>query len=134
MKLSAKKKKWQSKINNNLMQNIDYARLRDYNIKNLLKYEITSTPFYLTKDDYLCKCQKSELAAEIKKPFKSEYLSDVPMGDKRTITAVDFMAYARKIPVKKAKLKTYGNISQHVEIYQNSYGIHSITWQIVRQE
>ena len=116
------------------MQNIDYARLRDYNIKNLLKYEITSTPFYLTKDDYLCKCQKSELAAEIKKAFKSEYLSDVPMGDKRTITAVDFMAYARKIPVKKAKLKTYGDISQHVEIYQNSYGIHSITWQIVRQE
>ena len=56
------------------------------------------------------------------------------MGDKRTITAVDFMAYARKIPVKKAKLKTYGDISQHVEIYQNSYGIHTITWQIVRQE
>ena len=34
------------------MQNIDYARLRDYNIKNLLKYEITSTPFYLKMTTY----------------------------------------------------------------------------------
>ena len=56
------------------MRNIDYARLRDYNIANTLKYEITSTSFYLIKDSFLCKHKKSELATVVKKPFKNECL------------------------------------------------------------
>ena len=58
------------------MRNIDYARLRNYNIANLLKYEMTSTFFYLTKDDFLRKPTKSELTTEVKKPFKEQILSE----------------------------------------------------------
>ena len=36
------------------------------------------------------------------------------MGDKKAMVAVDFMAYAKKVPVKKTKLKTYGDIAKHL--------------------
>ena len=37
------------------MRNADYARLRGFNIENLLQYELTS--FFLTKDGFLRKSQ-----------------------------------------------------------------------------
>ena len=48
------------------IRNIDYARRRDYSLTNLLKYEITSTSFYLTKDGFFRKHKKTELATVIK--------------------------------------------------------------------
>ena len=96
------------------MQNIDYARVLDYSIANLLKYDITSTSFYPTKDDFLCKHKQSEHTTEVKKPFKKECLSEVPMCNKKAVLVVDFMACPRKLPVKKAKLKTYGNMVKHL--------------------
>ena len=35
------------------MRNVDYARLRNFDIKNLLRYEITSTSLFLTKDGFM---------------------------------------------------------------------------------
>ena len=52
------------------IRNIDYARLRNNDIKILLQYELTSTSFYLTKDSYLRKPQKYELGQEIRKCMK----------------------------------------------------------------
>ena len=49
------------------MRNIDYARLRNFSIKTLLQYELTSTSFYLIKDGYPRKPDKAELAAQIRK-------------------------------------------------------------------
>ena len=54
------------------MQNIDYARPRDHSITNLSKTEITSASFCLIKDDFLQKHQNSELATEVKEPFRKE--------------------------------------------------------------
>ena len=45
---------------------IDYSRLRSLDIADLLKHEIVSTSFYLTKDGELRKSLKSELARELK--------------------------------------------------------------------
>ena len=45
-----------------LMRNIDIARIRHYDLKELLQYEITSTSFYLTKKGHLRKSPKFELA------------------------------------------------------------------------
>ena len=87
------------------MRNIVYARPRDYNLTNLLKYEITRTSFYLTKDGFLRKHKKSEFATVIKEPFKNEYLSEVPMCNKKAMLVVDFMAYARKVPAGLQKLE-----------------------------
>ena len=44
------------------VRHIDFARLCMYNIRRLLQFEITSTSFFLTKDGYLRKSQKSQLA------------------------------------------------------------------------
>jgi len=40
------------------MRHIDIARMRNYDISYLLQHEITSTSFFLTKDDMLRKSQK----------------------------------------------------------------------------
>ena len=44
----------------------------------------------------------------------NEYLSEVPMCKKKAILVLHFMAYARKVPVKKAKLKTYRDMAKHL--------------------
>ena len=59
-----------------LMRNIYIARIRDYDLKELLQYEITSTSFYLTKKGYLRKSPKSELA-QVLKTYHPEVLSEV---------------------------------------------------------
>ena len=41
------------------MKYVDFARVRKYNLKKLLKYDIISSPFYLTKEQYLRKTSKS---------------------------------------------------------------------------
>ena len=96
------------------MRNIDYARVPDHIIANLLKYEITSTSFYLTKDDSLCKHKNSELTTEVKKPFKKECLFEVLMCNKKATLVVYFMAYARNLQMGKAKLKTYRDMVKHL--------------------
>lgn len=86
---------------------IDYARLRQFNVEELLSYEIGSTSFYLTKDGSLRKSPKSELAREIKKLLDAECSESVPAANLKSMIVIDFMAYARKVPTKKMKLQTY---------------------------
>ena len=71
---------------------MDYARLHDYSIANISKYETTNTSFYLTKNDFLREHHKSDLATVVRKPLKKECLSEVPMFSKKAILVVDFMA------------------------------------------
>ena len=97
------------------IHNIDYARLRNYSISDLLCYELTSTSFFLTQDDgYLRKSEKSELTREIEKRLETPPSLDVPKGKMPSMVAVDFMAYARKIPVAKLKLKTFDEFVMHL--------------------
>ena len=44
------------------MKYVDFARVLKYDLKKLIKYDIISTPFYLTKQQYLRKSSKSEFA------------------------------------------------------------------------
>ena len=87
----------------------DYARLRDYSIAELLKFELTSTAFFLMKDGYLRKSTKSELAKEIEKALEVMPAVDVQRSNNETMIAIDFMAYARRVQVTKLKLATYGD-------------------------
>ena len=86
---------------------IDYSRLRSFDIADLLKHEIVSTSFYLTKDGELRKSLKSELARELKNLLEMPCLVEIPDSDLKSVIVVDFMAYARKIPTKKMMLSTY---------------------------
>ena len=84
-----KRKNIYIKRNNSLMRNIDYARIRDYSISNLLKYEITSASFCLTKGGFLRKHKKSKLDNVTKEPFKNECLSEVAMRNKKAMLVVN---------------------------------------------
>ena len=81
---------------------------------DLLKHEITRTLFYLTEEDFLRKHKKSEFTTVIKELLTNKCLSEVPMCNKKAMVVLDFMAYVRKVPVKKAKLKTYGDMTKHL--------------------
>ena len=115
------------------IRNIDYARLRNYSISDLLCYELTSTSFFLTQDDgYLRKSERSELTRVVEKKLETPPSFDVPKGNTPSMVAIDFMAYSRKIPVAKLKLKTFGEFVMHLwqtfcffikKLQQNGYNI-----------
>ena len=80
----------------------------------LLKHEITRTSFYLTEEGFFHKHKKSEFTTVIKELLTNKCLSEVPICNKKAMVVLDFMAYVRKVPVKKAKLKTYGDMTKHL--------------------
>ena len=94
--------------------NIDYARLRNCSVCDLLCCQLTSTSFLLTQDGYLRKSPKSELAREIEKRLEAPPSLEVPKDSKLSMVAIDFMAYGRKIPVSKLKLKTFGDFVRYL--------------------
>ena len=49
------------------LKQIDYARVRSYCVQRLLTYELADTSYFLTKDGFLRKPEKSELVREIEK-------------------------------------------------------------------
>ena len=83
---------------------IDYARVRNYSIQDLLKYELASTSFYLTKENLLRKTQKSELMRSLEQTSETTCPAEVPVDTKETAIFIDFMAYSRKIAVHKPKV------------------------------
>ena len=97
----------------NVLRTVDCARLRNYDIQELLQYELTSTSFFLTKDENLRKTTKSELMQELEKNITPSSIR-VPHSEEDTMIVIDFMAYARKVPVKKLNLKTFGDFVQNL--------------------
>ena len=89
------------------LQMIDYSRLCNLDIVDLLKHEIILTSFYLTKDGELRKSPKSELARELKNLLEKPCPVEIPDSDLKSVVVIDFMAYARKISTKKMMLATY---------------------------
>ena len=68
------------------------------------------TSFYLTKDEFLRKPQKSELTKESEKNMQTPPPAAIPQDDEATAIMIDFMAYARKVAVKKLNLMTFGDL------------------------
>ena len=71
--------------------------------------------FFLTKNDYICKTNKSELTRELEKMVK--YVPRVSRrpenpGTLCELTIIDFMAYARKVPIRNLKSKTFGESAE----------------------
>ena len=59
------------------------------------------------KDGYLRKFTKYEFAREIEKELEVVPTANVPRNDNMTMITIDFMAYARRVPVARLKLATY---------------------------
>ena len=88
------------------LQTVDYARVRGFDLRSMLKSEISTTSFYLTKDGYIRKPNKAELSAELKTFLPGNIPISLPEQSFLRALIIDFMGYARKVPVKTQNLKT----------------------------
>ena len=78
-------------------------------MKDLMSYEIAPTSFYLTKDGFMRKSNKSELATELKGMMAEKAPVSLPSTKHKRAVIIDFMAYVRKVPIKTLKLNTYND-------------------------
>ena len=84
-----------------LLRHIDYARLRDFDLKILMSYEISPTCFHLKKGGLIRKPNKSKLITELKCMITKHIATHLPPTNHHRNVIIDFMAYARKVPIKK---------------------------------
>ena len=73
---------------------INYSRLHNLDIADLLKHEIVSTSFYLNKNGELRKSPNSKLARELKNLLEKPCPVEIPDSDLKSVVVIDFMAYA----------------------------------------
>ena len=101
-----------------ILRYMDYAGERGFDPEELLKFELSDTAHYLEKQG------KKGLSNELKKSNKSELLNGLiqllPSKSRNVhhpsyeMLVVDFMGLIRKLPVKKMKLQTYGDLMEAV--------------------
>ena len=89
---------------------IDYGRLRGFDMKTLMSYEISPTSFYLTKDGLMRKSDKSKLTTELKDMLDHNPPTNLPSTIQKRVIIIDFMAYVRKVPIKTLRLSTYRDL------------------------
>ena len=94
----------------NFLRTVDYARLREFDVEYLLTHEIVDTSYYLAKDGELQKSPKSEFARELKNLLEEPCPTNVPETSLKTATVIDYMAYARKVRIKKMNLVCYEDL------------------------
>ena len=101
----------------------DYARSRDFDLKILMGYEISTTCLYLTKRGLIQKPNKSELTAEVKSMITKYIPTHLPPTSHHRNVIIDFMAYARSVN-KKAKSKNIQRFfQQSLEHIQLSFQV-----------
>ena len=60
------------------------------------------------------KSKKSQLSTELMKPMREKYLAEIPPTEEERVIVIDFMGYARKVPVTKLKLKTFHDLVKNL--------------------
>lgn len=65
----------------------------------------------MTKDGNLRKSTKADLAKELKQSLEKVPI-DVAPSDMDSVIIFDFMAFSRRVPVKKLKLVTFEDLSK----------------------
>jgi hypothetical protein len=93
---------------------IDIARCRGYDMSFLLTHELTTTSLFLTRDGFLTKTVKSDLVHELENKLEQPPILILPESVGFTATVIDFMAFARRVPVKTAKLKNFQEFAECV--------------------
>ena len=99
------------------MKYVDFAHVRKYDSKKLLKYDTISTLFYLTKEQYLRKSSKPDLAQEIKKLLLERCLKTVPVSNIKRMFVFEFMGHCYKVPIKTLKMKA------NEDLFNKSWGM-----------
>ena len=111
--------KWTVKF----LRHLDYACLRDFDVKIFVGYEISPTCFCVIKRGLIRKPNKSEMTTELKSVIKN-IPTHLRPTDHHRIVIIGLMAYARNVPIKKQNLKTYNDFFyQSLEHVQLSFQV-----------
>ena len=98
-KVSAKKTL--AKESSQAQKCIELARVRNYNIQELIKYDLVPSSYLFTEEGLRTKPAKSSLVQELEKSLQpSDYSIPADWSDYSTAYLVDVMAYFRKIKTK----------------------------------
>ena len=90
-----------------LLRTVEYTRVIGFDLRSMLKSEISTISFYLTKDGYIRKPNKAEFFAELKTFLPGSVPTSMPEQSCLCALIIDFMGYARKVLVKTQNLKTF---------------------------
>ena len=111
-----------NKLTVEFMHQVDIARTRNYDLRELLWHELISTSLHLTKDRLLRKSPKSELAQVLKHHVSAIPTEGPSVGEMQSALVIDFMTYCRKVTIKKLCLNTYADFSKHLlSTFQNIF-------------
>ena len=95
---------------------IDFAIARDYDLSCAFKNELSEFLFFFVKDGILRKCDnKSELERALEFKLEHQPTKVMPSSDKKSMTVVALMVYAKKVRIKKVNVKTFGEFCQKVQ-------------------
>ena len=111
------------KDNARALKCIDIAKTRDYDFEELLKYELSNHLRCLTTEkasDF-----KSRLERAIADHLEEPTIKEVPVNESKAGILFEFLAYARKVPVKTDKVKSWGDFAEHIWNYFSKLSINS---------
>ena len=100
------------KENVKALKYIDIARTRNFDAEELLTYELSKEPRYLTKEK--ASAGTIQLAGAIKEHLGEPTIKEVPINEVRSCVLFNFMAYARKVPVKTDHEQCFGYFAEHI--------------------
>ena len=83
-----------------------------FDVEKLLTYELSKQPRYLTKEK--TSDGKSQLARAIEEHLKEPTIKEVPINEVRSCILFDFMANARKVPVKIDRVQCFGDFAKYI--------------------
>ena len=103
------------------LRDIDYARLRDFDLKILISYEISPTCFYLIKRGLIQKANKFELMTELKSSIKKNIPTHLPPTNHRKNVIIDFMVDIVLMCTKKQHQSKLAKTKNNRRRHRNNY-------------
>ncbi|KAJ8868623.1 hypothetical protein PR048_030162 [Dryococelus australis] len=97
------------------LQVIDIASCRGYDLGKLFAYELSSRSLFLTRNRYLTKPDKSQLVHQLESTLQIPPVTEMQQSPGKA-SVIDFMAIARKVPIKSWNLKTNVIIKENLSL------------------
>lgn len=89
----------------------DVARIRNYDVKHLLKYDLVETSYLFDGEGMMVKPNKSDLCDELEKILKKDdYTQPTEWADAKTTSIMDVMGCLRRM--RTGPIKTFGEFCE----------------------
>ena len=100
------------KENVKALEYIDIVRTRNFDVEELVTYELSKQPQYLTKEK--ASDRTSQLKEAIEEHLGEPTIKEVLMNEVRSCILFDFMAYASMVPVKTDYVQCFGYFAEYI--------------------